>query len=118
MVRIDKNSAVSINNQILEQIKTLIFMGVLKSGDKLPSVRTLSSDLVLNPNTVQKAYKELELLGFIETKAGKGAYVKELKQADIEEFKNKMIKNFEHEVKKLLEIGFNREEIKKIVEEV
>lgn len=61
---------------IREEYKHYIEIGVYKEGDRLPSVRTLASDLGVNPNTVQKAYSLLEEEGFIETLEKKGVYVK------------------------------------------
>ncbi|MFV0518727.1 MAG: GntR family transcriptional regulator [Lachnospirales bacterium] len=118
MLNIEKNSPISINTQIVEQVKNLIFKEILKDGDKLPSVRSLSSELILNPNTVQKAYKELELLGFVETQAGKGVFVKSVQGEETLKYMEKAIINFKEEVKNLIELGVGIEDIKKIVDEV
>ena len=64
-----------IYRQIMRQITEAIAVGRLKAGEKLPSHRDLSEQLVIAPLTVKKAYDELELLGFIETQRGRGTFV-------------------------------------------
>ena len=64
-----------IYRQIMRQITEAIAVGRLKAGEKLPSHRDLSEQLVIAPLTVKKAYDELELLGFLETQRGRGTYV-------------------------------------------
>jgi len=76
-VQIDPRSHVPIWEQIVIQMKELILRGLLATGDKVPSVRELAGILVVNPNTVSKAYKELENQGIIETLRGRGTFVKE-----------------------------------------
>ena len=66
---------VPIYRQIMRQITEAIAVGRLKAGEKLPSHRDLSEQLVIAPLTVKKAYDELELLGFIETQRGRGTFV-------------------------------------------
>lgn len=61
--------------QIKDHFKELIFSGALNEGDKVPSVRELASMLAINPNTIQKAYKELEAEGFISSVPAKGSFV-------------------------------------------
>ncbi len=65
-----------IYEQIVENFKLQIFKGILQEGDQMPSVRTLAVELSTNPNTVQKAYAELERQGFIYTVKGRGNFVK------------------------------------------
>ena len=61
--------------QIKEQLKNMIISGALKSNEKIPSVRELAQMLTINPNTIQKAYKELEQEGFIYSIRAKGSFV-------------------------------------------
>ncbi len=118
MISLDKNSPVSINTQIVEQIKLYIFKGVLKEGDKLYSVRQLSADIGVNPNTIQKAYRELELLGYVETQAGKGVFVKKAVSTEIERYKEELIKAYKRDIKDLLELGVSVEELVNILKGV
>jgi len=75
MFLLNLQSKESLNEQIKSQIISFVEVGVLKSGDRLPSVRDLAHANGINPNTVAKAYRELEEAGIIYTQPKKGAYV-------------------------------------------
>jgi GntR family transcriptional regulator len=75
MIVIDYKDKRPIYEQIIEKFENLIIRGVLEGGSKLPSVRSLAIDLSINPNTIQKAYMELERSGYIYSVKGKGNYV-------------------------------------------
>lgn len=66
--------------QIVEQVATAIAKGQIAIGDKLPAVRKLAAELVINPNTVANAYRILERMGLVVTKTGSGTYVSDIKQ--------------------------------------
>ena len=73
--RIDPKSGVPFYRQIIEQVKYAIARGVLKPGDRLPTVRQLAVDLSLNANTVVRAYRELEIAQVLDTQQGSGTFV-------------------------------------------
>ncbi|MBF7083780.1 GntR family transcriptional regulator [Desulfallas sp. Bu1-1] len=75
MFKIDQRSSTPIYQQLVQEIKEAILKGILQPGDKLPSVRELSVQLTINPNTIQKSYQELERQKVIETLRGKGTFV-------------------------------------------
>lgn len=75
MIIIDSKSSTPIYEQITIGIKELILKNVIRSGDKLPSVRELSTILTINPNTVSKAYMELEKQNIVESIKGKGTFI-------------------------------------------
>lgn len=75
MLSIDKQSSTPVYEQILEQFNRLILVGSLKPDEQIPSVRALSLDLSVNPNTVQKAYNALELTGITYSVPGVGRFV-------------------------------------------
>ncbi len=75
MINLDYKSGATLHEQIEEGIKQLIISGVLKPDEQLPSVRELSVSLTVNPNTVQRAYKQLEQDRFIYSIKGKGNFV-------------------------------------------
>ena len=75
MINLDYKDSRSLYEQIRDEIKELIVNGVMKKDEKLPSVRELSVELTVNPNTVQRAYKDLENRGYIYSITGKGNYV-------------------------------------------
>lgn len=92
MIQIDPRSSTAIYEQIIQQMKELCLKGVVKPGEKLPSVRELSTMIIANPNTVSKAYKELEREGIIETLRGRGTFVSENAQITLDQGKMEMIK--------------------------
>ena len=75
MIRLDYKDARSLHEQIESGLKNLIVSGVLGADEQLPSVRELSVTLTVNPNTVQRAYKQLEAEGFVYSIKGKGNFV-------------------------------------------
>jgi GntR family transcriptional regulator len=77
LFRINPSSGVPIYLQLMEQIKHATETGALRAGDQLPSIRKLSEDLVMNPNTVVRAYRELQHAGVIEIRHGSGAFISE-----------------------------------------
>ncbi len=72
---IDPASGVPFYRQIIDQIKYAIARGGLRPGDQLPTVRQLAVDLAINPNTVGKAYSQLEILGILQTQQGSGTFI-------------------------------------------
>ncbi|QDK66527.1 ATP-binding cassette domain-containing protein [Bacillus halotolerans] len=92
MIQIDPRSSTPIYEQIIQQMKELCLKGIMKPGDKLPSVRELATIIIANPNTVSKAYKELEREGIIETLRGRGTYISENAKTTLVEGKMTMIK--------------------------
>jgi len=75
LLKPNPSSGVPIYLQLKEQVKHAIETGALKPGEQLPSIRPLAEELVINPNTVAKAYRELEHAGVIELRQGAGAFV-------------------------------------------
>lgn len=74
-ISIDTKSGVPFYRQIIEQVKFAIAQGDLQTGDRLPTIRQLSVDLSINPNTVIRAYRELEIEGMLDTQQGSGTFV-------------------------------------------
>ena len=75
LLRPNPSSGVPIYLQLMEQVKHSIETGALRAGEQLPGIRPLAEELVINPNTVAKAYRELEHEGVIELRHGAGAFV-------------------------------------------
>ena len=75
MFRPNPSSGVPIYLQLMEQVKHAIETGALRPGEQLPGIRPLAEELVINPNTVAKAYRELEHEGVIELRHGAGAFI-------------------------------------------
>lgn len=75
MVHLDCRDVKPIYIQIMDNIRGQIAAGILQPGDKLPSVRELAQQMSINPNTIQRAYREMEMQGVIQTIPGKGCFV-------------------------------------------
>ena len=76
VLTVDPRSGVPIYLQVIEQVKRSVAIGILGAGEQLPTVKQLAVDLTINPNTVAKAYRELERDGVIETAPGRGSFIK------------------------------------------
>ena len=74
-LRLDLRSGVPVYRQIIDQVRAGMAAGALAAGDQLPTVRQLAVDLAINPNTVLRAYRELELGGTLETHQGTGTFI-------------------------------------------
>jgi GntR family transcriptional regulator len=75
-IRLDEHSGVPVYRQIIDQVRGGVAHGALQAGDQLPTVRQLAVDLAINPNTVVRAYRELELSGLLETNQGTGTFIR------------------------------------------
>jgi GntR family transcriptional regulator len=75
--RLNQSSGIPLYLQLMEQVKHAVETGALREGDQLPTIRRLAEDLVMNPNTVVRAYRELEHEGVLELKHGSGAFIRE-----------------------------------------
>ena len=82
MVHLDYRDARPIYTQITDGFRDQILAGILRPGDKMPSVRELATELTINPNTIQRAYRDLESQGWIASVPGKGSFVQGIPQAD------------------------------------
>lgn len=82
VLTVDPRSGVPIYLQIIEQVKRSVALGVLQAGEQLPTVKQLALDLTINPNTVARAYRELERDSVIETAPGRGSFVRSNGTAD------------------------------------
>ena len=108
MIGLNYRDSRPIYEQIKDNYKRLILSGGIAAGDKLPSVRELASQLAINPNTIQRAYRELESEGFIYTVPGKGSFAGEIKSVDPAEV-DRLLSDFDKLISKLILLGVKRE---------
>lgn len=92
MFQLDLKNRKPLYEQIVENYKELIINGVLKPDEKMPSVRDLAKQLTINPNTIQKSYRELEYQGYIYSVKGLGSFVSERSDSLIDKVKEKSLK--------------------------
>lgn len=108
MIHLDYRDARPIYTQIVDGFREQIRTGILQIGDKLPSVRELAQSLTINPNTIQRAYRELEMGGWIATVPGKGCFVHGI-PADAQLEQQALLENFDKLVSALQNAGISRE---------
>ena len=117
MVQLNYRDAKPIYEQIKEGLRKLVVSGALSAGEKLPSVRELASQLAINPNTIQRAYRELENEGYIYTLVGKGTFVAENGNIDNTREKD-LLQDFDELVTELLYLKVPKEKLKERIDTV
>ena len=116
MFIIKQSSKQPIFEQIIDQVIHYVSIGILQSEDKLPSVRSLAEDLKINPNTVVKAYAELENKGVIVSSYKRGYFIASGEVKD--EWKIRELEEFKGKVQKLKELQISKNEVLKIVDTI
>ncbi len=118
VIKVDPTSFIPIYEQIKKEIKGQITQGKLKALEPLPSIRDLATDLIINPNTVARAYRELEMEGFIYSRKGKGCYVTDNSSSLIEkERRTFLIGIFDQAIEEAKRYNLSGQEIIALFEE-
>ena len=104
-----------IYEQVIEKLEELMLLGVLKENDPMPSVRSLAMDLSINPNTIQRAYSELERRGYIYVVKGKGSFVAE-NSVMREDRKRDLLVQVSEIIDEAIRLGISNQEIKNMVD--
>lgn len=117
-ISVDTKNRKPIYEQLIDNIRELVLLGVLKPGEQLPGVRTLAMELAINPNTIAKSYTELERLGIIYSLPGRGSFVAdditELEVGRRDEIKSQLRKA----VCEAADAGFDKDELISFIEEI
>ena len=108
MIHLDYRDSRPIYTQICDGFREQIRAGLLREGEKLPSVRELATQLTINPNTIQRSYRELELQGWVATVPGKGCFVAGIPGLQ-ETPEQKLLREFDRVTAQLLAMGIQRE---------
>lgn len=115
MIILDYKDRRPIYEQVMEKLKDLMLLGVLMENQPLPSVRSLAMDLSINPNTIQRAYAELERQGYIYTVKGKGSFVSENTEMK-ENKKREILQKFSEILEEAARLGISGEDLKRLIE--
>ena len=115
MILIDYKDRRPLYEQIVEKLSDLMVRGILEQDSQLPSVRSLATELSMNPNTIQRAYAELERQGYIYTVKGKGSFVAE-NSVMKEKRKKDLLIQVSEVIDEAIRLGISGEEIKNMVE--
>lgn len=119
MFTIDNMSRVPVYEQIVEQTERLLLSGQMKPGDAMPSVRGLATELGVNPNTIQKAYAELEHRGMTTSVPGRGSFLREDATEQLVAYLNEtVLPEFKNMLKGMLIAGASKEESLVFVEKI
>ena len=111
MFRIDPLSRMPVYEQLVEQAETLVLTNILHAGDQMPSVRSLAVTLSINPNTIQKAYIELDRRGIIQAVPGKGNFIAPDARDHLCAKKRDQLETFDALVKELTLAGIGQDEL-------
>jgi len=114
MILIDYKDRRPIYEQVIERFQQMILCGALQSNTPMPSVRNLAIELSLNPNTIQRAYQELERAGYIYTIKGKGSFVSETATAAANK-RQQILKEMQENVDKALLFGVTAQELQEML---
>lgn len=110
MILIDYKDTRPIYEQVVDKFKVLIVRGIMDTNEKMPSVRNMAVDLSINPNTIQRAYAELERQGYIYTVKGKGNFVSDSTDL-IQKYKEEIMLQLREICRAAMEIGMTEDEI-------
>ena len=115
MIQLNYRDAKPIYEQIKDGLRRLVITGAIAKDEMLPSVRELASELAINPNTIQRAYRELESEGYIYTVSGKGSFAAE--QADVAGRRNEtLLREFDEIVRELLYLSEDKDALIRRIE--
>jgi GntR family transcriptional regulator len=113
--RLNTHSGVPPYLQIVQQVKQALQVGILRPGDKLPTVKEVVAHVAINPNTVAKAYRELEGLGLVEGRTGSGTYVKQRPAGPSPEVQEALSQDLASWITKAKKAGLDEELIESLV---
>lgn len=118
VITVDTLSRCPIYEQLIDNVKKSVLCGTLAPGEQMPSVRALAVELAVNPNTIQKAYAELERLGIICSMPGRGSFIADNVRALAETNRGEITERLRKDVRDALDAGINGDEIITVVKEV
>lgn len=110
MIHLDYRDARPIYVQICDGFRDQIRAGILSEGERLPSVRELATQLTINPNTIQRSYRELEMQGWVVSVPGKGNFVSGV-PANQQNREQKFLQEFDALTRQLLDLGISPEDL-------
>ncbi len=111
MVTINYKDSRPFYEQVKAELRRLVVTGVLPPGEKLPSVRDLAGQLAINPNTIQRAYRELEAEGYIVSVPGRGSFVT-AREAENDPHRAELLRTLRETARELMWLGMSAEDIR------
>ena len=117
MIKLNYRDAKPIYEQVKDDLRRLVISGAIREGEKIPSVRELAVRLSINPNTIQRAYRDLEQEGYIYMISGTGSFAAPLGEVSAQR-KDEVGTVFEEVVRELLSLGCSPDDLKRRIEEL
>ncbi|MFI5286799.1 MAG: GntR family transcriptional regulator [Candidatus Dormibacteria bacterium] len=114
--RIDSASGLTTYGQIVQQVRQAVRLGRLRPGDQLPTIKDVVARLAINPNTVLKAYRELEVLGLVDSRQGQGTFIGSVAAAIPTATQTNLERSFRRWLRSAQAAGLDLESIRAIVE--
>ena len=118
MFLVNPKSKQPLYEQLVEQLRRQLFLGAAQAGQALPSVRQLATELGINPNTIQKAYRRMEAEGMIVSVPGKGSFISDDLADMLKKQRDEQIQKTRQETLTCREMGLDKETIKRLTDEV
>ena len=117
--RLDAHSGVPVYRQLIDQVQAAMASGALGIGDQLPTVRQVAVDLTINPNTVSRAYREMEIRGLLDTQQGTGTFIADVKVEYSKDERERMLNQLVSEfVSRAGAAGFTLKQLLKALKEL
>ncbi len=110
MLALNSRDPRPIYEQVKDGLRKLILSGALQPDEKVPSVRELASNLAINPNTIQRAYRELEQEGFLCSRPGRGSFVSDISEAAGRHIAE-LLAELDAKIAELLDLGLSRQDL-------
>jgi GntR family transcriptional regulator len=114
--RLDRHTGVPAYRQIIDQVRHAIHLGILRPGDQLPTVREVVRQITINPNTVHRAYRELELQGLTEGRTGSGTFIRQ-SLSEVSRQQPKLLGQLELWIKRARDAGLEIEAVEALIAE-
>ena len=118
MFLVNPKSKQPLYEQLVEQLRRQLFLGIVEAGQALPSVRQLATELGINPNTIQKAYRRMEAEGMIISVPGKGSFISDNLADMLKKQRDEQIEKTRQQITTCREMGLHIDVIKKLTDEI
>ena len=118
MFLVNPKSKQPLYEQLVEQLRKQLFLGVIEAGQALPSVRQLATELGINPNTIQKANRRMEAEGMIISVPGKGSFISDDLADMLKKQRDEQLDRIRRQIETCREMGLDKETIRRITDEV
>ena len=118
MFLVNPKSKQPLYEQLVEQLRRQLFLGAAQAGQALPAVRQLATELGINPNTIQKAYRRMEAEGMIVSVPGKGSFISDDLADMLKKQRDDQIQKTREQILTCREMGLDKETIKRLTDEV